>query len=89
MRKIPCNYYEFGPVVQEMFFKIFLVWSSGEVFVQRSGSICAILVEYHEEQFCEIILNLDQWFRGSRLKYFLSGFLAALLFTGAEPFMQF
>ena len=42
------------------------------------------------EHFCEIILNLGQWF-GSRccLKEFLSGALAALLFGGAEPFMQF
>ena len=23
---------------------------------------------YHEEQFCEIILNLDQWFRICRFK---------------------
>ena len=44
---------------------------------------------YHEEQFCEIILNLGQWFRRCRLKDFLSGPLAALLFIGAEPFMQF
>ena len=36
----------------------------------------------------EIILNLDQWLR-CRLKDFLSGALAALLFGGAEPFMQF
>ena len=27
------------------FLKIFLIWSSGGPFVQRSGSICAILVE--------------------------------------------
>ena len=44
---------------------------------------------YPEEQFCEIILNLGRWFRRCRLKYFLSGALAALLFGGAEPFMQF
>ena len=44
----------------------------------------------HEEQFCEIILNLGQ---GSRrrccLKDFLSGALEAILLGGAEPFMQF
>ena len=28
-----------------MLFKIFLIWSSGGAFVQRSGTICAILVE--------------------------------------------
>ena len=44
---------------------------------------------YQEEQLCETILNSDQWFRRCRLKDFLSGALAALLFSGAEPFMQF
>ena len=58
-------------------------------FVHRSGTICAILVEGIEEQFCEFILNLGQWFRRCRLKDFLSGALAALLFSGVEPFMQF
>ena len=38
------------------------------------------------EQFCEFILNLGQWFRRSRLKDFLSGAPAALLFSGAEPY---
>ena len=37
----------------------------------------------------KIILNLGQWFRRFRLKEFLSGGLAALLCSGAEPFMQF
>ena len=44
---------------------------------------------YYKEQFCEIILNLGQWFRRCGLKYFLYGALATLLFGGAEPFMQF
>ena len=43
---------------------------------------------HHEEQFFEIILNLGQLFR-CRLKDFLSGAMAVLLFSGAEPFMQF
>ena len=35
---------------------------------------------YYEEQFCEIILKLSQWFRRRcRLKDFSSGALAALL----------
>ena len=35
---------------------------------------------HHEEQLCEIILNLGQWFRRRcRLKDFLSGALAAPL----------
>ena len=36
----------------------------------------------------KLFLNLDQWFRCC-LKDFLTGALAALLFSGAEPFMQF
>ena len=38
-----------------------------------SGTICAFLVEgiYHREQFCEIILNLYQWFSRCCLKIFL------------------
>ena len=43
---------------------------------------------YPTEQFCEIVLNLGQWFRKRCLKDFLSGTLATLLFSGAEPFMQ-
>ena len=43
---------------------------------------------HHEEHFCDIILNLDQWFR-CRSKYFLSRAMAASLFSGAEPLMLF
>ena len=39
-----------------------------------------------KKQFCEIILNLDLWFRRRCcLKDFLSGALAALMFSEAEP----
>ena len=44
---------------------------------------------HNEEQFYEIILNMDQWFGKCYLKYFLSGTLAALLLSKAEPFVQF
>ena len=45
---------------------------------------------HYEEQFCEIILNLDQqlW-RNVIKRHFLSRALAAPLFGGAEPFVQF
>ena len=39
------NLFEFGPVVQEMSFKRFLIWSSGGPSVQWSGTIYAILIE--------------------------------------------
>ena len=44
---------------------------------------------YYKEHFCEIILNLGQWFMRCCLEDFLSGALAALLFGGVELFMQF
>ena len=69
--------------------KIFLVWSSGGAFVQQSRTICAILAEGIKRNNSMIFFfNLDQWFRRCRLKDFLSGALAALLFSGADPFMQ-
>ena len=41
-----CNYFEFGPVVQEeMPFKRLLIWSSSGPPVQWSGTIYAILKE--------------------------------------------
>ena len=43
----------------------------------------------YEEQFCEIILSLGKWFRRCRLKDFFIWALAALLFGGAEPFVEF
>ena len=37
---------EFGSLVQQRCrFKTFLIWSSGDSFVQQSGTICAILVK--------------------------------------------
>ena len=41
--------------------KVFLIWSSCSPLVQRSVTICAILVGAPEEQFCEIIFNMGQW----------------------------
>ena len=44
----------------------------------------------YEEQFCEFISNLGQWFsKRCGLKDFFSGVLAALLVSGAEPSFNF
>ena len=52
--------------------------------------LCSFGRGYPEEQFCEIILSLGQGFRRScRLKDFLSGALASLLFGGAKPLCNF
>ena len=36
---------------------------------------------HHEEQFCEVILNLDQWFRRCHFKIFL-------IWSSCSPFVQ-
>ena len=51
--------------------------------------MCNFGTRYQEEQVCEIILNLDQWFKRFRFNDILSGALVALLFGAAEPFVQF
>ena len=83
---------KFGPEVQENLFKDISYLELWWPFC--SADLVALLLcnfgrGYHEEQFCEIVLNLDQWFRRCHLKDFLSGALAALLFSGAEPIVQF
>ena len=59
---------EFGPVVQEMSFKdisyLELWWPICSV---ERNHLCNFGRGYQEEQFCEIILNLDLWFRRCRL----------------------
>ena len=57
--------------------------------ISISRALTALLCNFgrgcYEEPFCEIILNLGQWFRRRCcLKDFLSGALAALLFGRAE-----
>ena len=55
--------------------------------------LCFFGRKCYEEQFCEIILNLDQWFRRrchlKDVKDFLSGALAALLFRRTEHLCNF
>ena len=57
--------FEFGPVVQqEMSFRdssyleLFWPFCSAE-----QNHLCEFGTGHYEEQFCEIILNLDQWYR--------------------------
>ena len=59
-------------------------------FCSAEGNhLCIFGRGYYEERFCEIILNLDQWLKRCHLKYFLSGVLAALVFSGAESLCNF
>ena len=74
MRYNSVKLFEFGIVVQEeMTFKVISYLALWRLPLQQSGTVCAILVEciMQEEQFCQIILILDQWFRRRcHLKYF-------------------
>ena len=86
------NYFEFGPVVQEdMSFKRFLILSSGSPPAGWSQTICAVFERgHHGEHSSEIIWNLNKGLRGDVVqRYFLSGALAYILFSGVEPFVQF
>ena len=56
--------------------------------LSECNHLCNFVRGHYEEQFCEIILNFDQWFR-CRLKDFLSGALAALLLSGANYLCNF
>ena len=65
---------EFGPVVQkEMLFKDISYLELWQPLCSVDWNhLCNFGRRYHEEQLCEIILNLDQWFRRKcRLKVFL------------------
>ena len=74
-----------------MTFKGISYWELWQPFCSAEHNhLCNCGRGYPEEQFCEIILNLGQWFRRRfHLKDLLSGALAALLLGGVEPFMQF
>ena len=78
--------------------KYYGIWTSGSggnavqrYFISRAlaapllvdrNHLCNFGRRYHEEQFCEIILNLDQWFRRRcRLKVFL-------IWSSDSPFVQ-
>ena len=58
------NYYEFGPVVQEMSFEdIFYLELWWPLCSAEQNHLCNFGRGYYEKQFCEIILNLYQRFR--------------------------
>ena len=71
--------------------KRFCIFSSDGIFVQRSGTILAILAEGRpSKDFCEIIMKSCHWpWRRSNLCLFLFLALAAILFIGADQFWLF
>ena len=65
--------FEFVPVVKEMSFKRFLIWSSGDPPVRWSGAIYVILKEGIIGNNHVKLRNLDQWFRRCLKKKFMDG----------------
>ena len=65
MRNSSVNHFEFKPVVQEeMSLKdISYLELRQPLCSVEWNHLCSFGRGYYEEQFCEIILNLDQWFR--------------------------
>ena len=62
--------------------KIFLIWSSGGPFGQRSGTICAISVDgIMRNNSVKKKLILDQWFKRCLLKKFS-------IWSSGGPFIQ-
>ena len=90
MGKIHVKLYEtwtsgLGDVVQRFsYLELWRLFCSAE-----RNHLCNFGRGYQKDQFSEIISNVDQWFRRCHFKDFLSGALAALLFGGAKPFVQF
>ena len=75
---------KFGPAVQEriLFKDISYLELWGPFCSAEQNHLCNFQRRYYEEQFCEIILNLDQWFRRKcHLKIFL-------IWSSGSPFVQ-
>ena len=69
---------------------IFLIRSSGCPFAQWSEAICAFLIKDIMRNNSVKLFEFGQWFRrNDNKRHFLSRALAAPLFGGAEPFVQF
>ena len=69
-------------VQEEKFFKDISYLELWQPFCSgEQNHLCNFGRRYHEEQFCEIILNLDQWFKGFCLKIFL-------IWSSGGPFVQ-
>ena len=58
------------------------------LYLAEQNCLCNFGRSHHEEQFREIILNLNHS-GGNVIEIHLSRALAALSFGGVEPFLQF
>ena len=72
-----------------MSIKGFSIFSSGGHFIQWSRTSFAILVEGNPRNISVNLKSVHWSRRRSNLKVFLFLALVAILFSGAEPFLQF
>ena len=82
------NYFVFEPVVQ-MSYKDILSWALATPLFDQANRLCNFGRSHHEEQFCEIILNLNQLFRRCLFKDYSYLKLWRSFFSGAEQLVQF
>ena len=77
------NYFELGPAFQEMSFKVISYLELWQPLCSADRNhLCNFGRRHHKEQFCEIILNLDLWFRRiCCLKVFL-------IWSSGSPFVS-
>ena len=61
---------------------IFLIWSSAGPCSVEGNHLCNFGRGYYEEQFCEINLNSDQWFKRR------CGLMIFLIWSSYRPFVQ-
>ena len=77
-------------MVQEMSFKdISYLQFWGPFCSVKGNHLCNFGRRHYGEHSCEIILNLDQWFKRCLLKICFILALPTILFGKAEPFVQF
>ena len=81
----------FEPIAQEeMPFEMYFLSGFLSPFCSAEcNHLCNFGRGYYEEQFCEIILNLGQWFMSTFSLKILIWSSGGPLFGGARPFMQF
>ena len=74
-----------------MLFKRYFLSGAHAAFCSvEQNHLCNVGRGYYEEQFCEIILNLDQWFRRRcLLKIFPIWSFGTILFSGAKTCLPY
>ena len=90
MRNNSVIFFEFGQWFRRCRLQDFLSGALAVLLFGAANHLCNFENWHHGEYSCEVIWNLDQWFKKRcRLKTFLSRALTALLFSRPKPFSNF